>query len=348
MQLPEVTDPWAVRDADFPAGAPPEDRLRFLLQYAILAPSAHNTQPWFFRLHGDSVDLYADRTRALPVVDPTDRELTISCGAALGHLQTAARRFGYTDEVTLLPDPSTPDLLARVRLGTPRAADPEELALFAAVANRRTNRHRFEDRLLPAALGEELTAHARAGGVHLAIVDDAGVKTSIVGLVMRGDRTQMADPRFRRELASWMHPQRSATHDGLSAYELGRASLGLDPMMTRVSSLVVRTFDMGNSQAAVDRQLVEHSPVLAIFWTDGDTPRDWLQTGQALSRVLLKATAAGVSASFLNQPVEVEELRVELARLVSATWPQLLLRLGYGPHIEPSARRPLTEVVRAG
>jgi nitroreductase len=73
--------------------ATPEPRLRFLLGYAILAPSSHNTQPWRFRLRGPTLDLLADRRRALPVVDPEDRALVISCGAALGHLRVAAEEM---------------------------------------------------------------------------------------------------------------------------------------------------------------------------------------------------------------------------------------------------------------
>jgi len=54
---------------------------RALLDAAILAPSSHNTQPWRFAVRERTIDLYADRTRALPVNDPDDRELTISrCG----------------------------------------------------------------------------------------------------------------------------------------------------------------------------------------------------------------------------------------------------------------------------
>lgn len=93
---------------------------RFLLHYAVLAPSGHNTQPWLFRLTGDAVDLYADRTRALPVVDPDDRELIMSCGAALTGLHLAVRHFGFQDELALFPDPENTDLLARLRLGDPR------------------------------------------------------------------------------------------------------------------------------------------------------------------------------------------------------------------------------------
>jgi hypothetical protein len=67
---------------------------------------------------------------------------------------------------------------------------------------------------------------------------------------------------------------------------------------------------MGKGQAAKDEQLAAGSPVLAVLGTEGDSAVDWLTAGQALSRVLLRAAAEGVSSSFLNQPIEVEALRL--------------------------------------
>ena len=75
---------------EFPEGADAAEKLTFLLRYAVLAPSGHNTQPWLFRVAGDAVELYADWTQALAVVDPEDRALTISCGAALFNLRVAS------------------------------------------------------------------------------------------------------------------------------------------------------------------------------------------------------------------------------------------------------------------
>jgi hypothetical protein len=68
--------------------------------------------------------------------------------------------------------------------------------------------------------------------------------------------------------------------------------------------------------------------------------------GQALERVLLRAQAEGVSASFLNQPVEVRELRLRLRdALGERGFPQGVLRMGYGPPVRPTPRRPVTEVL---
>ena len=116
--------------------------------------------------------------------------------------------------------------------------------------------------------------------------------------------------------------------------------------MSAAGPLVVRTFDMGNGQAAKDRQLAEGSPVLAILGTEDDTPTDWLAAGQALAGVLLRAQAEGVAASFLNQPIEVPELRPQLRDAIGRSgFPQLLLRMGYGPEVKPTPRRTVEEVL---
>jgi hypothetical protein len=151
----------------------------------------------------------------------------------------------------------------------------------------------------------------------------------------------MQDPQFRRELAAWVHAGRRHTDDGMPAEALALPG-GLRP--TR--RLAVRTFDLGKGMAAHDAKLIDASPVLAVLGTHGDTTLDRLAAGQALSHVLLRAAQDEVSASFLNQPVEVPELRPRVAELTGREGvPQLVLRLGRGPDARPTARRPVGEIL---
>jgi hypothetical protein len=337
-------EPWAVRESDYPAAADTEQKIRFLLRYAILAPSGHNTQPWRFRIRDNAVELLADRTRGLAVVDPDDRALVISCGAALATLRSAARHFGHQVAVEVLPDPSDEDLLARVSLeeGEPPNQDEEEL--FRAIPERHSNRQAFEDRDLPDELTERLVSDADEEGVSLEFVrgDD---RAAVAELIAEGDRIQMADKRFRRELASWIHPNRSRSGDGMRGY-----GHGFGDLLSHAGPLVIRSFDLGKGQAAKDRALAERSPLLSVFLTESDTAAAWLAAGQALQRVLLRARAAGVWSSFLNQPIEVPELRPRLAEVIGKPrhHPQLLTRFGYGPTVRPEPRRALDEVIWAG
>ena len=65
------TKAWRVRDDDFYELESRAAELEFLLQYAILAPSGHNTQPWSFKITSEGVEVYADDSRAMPILDPT-------------------------------------------------------------------------------------------------------------------------------------------------------------------------------------------------------------------------------------------------------------------------------------
>jgi nitroreductase len=337
-------EPWTVPESDYPVSGETWEQLSFCLNYAVLAPSSHNTQPWRFKLDLEHVRLYADRTRALPLVDPYDREWIMSCGAALCHLQLAIRYFGRTDEVTLFPEPNDPDLLAIVRLGRPYLPAANEKAMFQAIPRRHTNRQPFENRSLPESLLDSLRRAAADADTALLIFTDDPRRQQIAQFVWHGDRAQMTSPSFRRELASWIHPSRSVTRDGIPAYAYGLGEL-LD-FATPLFSSAMRTFDLGKGIAAHDARLVEGSPVLAILCTETDTASAWLSAGQALARLLLLACAHGVSGSFLNQPLEVHTLRSQFREALRiGGFPQILLRLGYGPPTQPTPRRDVRQVL---
>ena len=74
----------------------------------------------------------------------------------------------------------------------------------------------------------------------------------------------------------------------------------------------------------------EAEPFVVVLSTRMDGPGCQVQAGQALQRVLLTATALGLTASFLSQPIEVNEQRRELRRLLAdGRHPQAVVRLGF-------------------
>lgn len=46
---------WEVREIDFPSSGTIEEQIRFLLNYGVLAPSIHNTQPWIFEIKNNEL-----------------------------------------------------------------------------------------------------------------------------------------------------------------------------------------------------------------------------------------------------------------------------------------------------
>jgi hypothetical protein len=94
--------------------------------------------------------------------------------------------------------------------------------------------------------------------VQAVCIDDLHTREEIAQLIAEADRIQFHDPRFRRELASWIHPRRS--HDGMPAYGSSVNKL-LDIAVPLVAS-AIRTFDLGGGIAAAHESLVAASPIL--------------------------------------------------------------------------------------
>lgn len=313
-------------------------QLEPLIEAAILAPSSHNTQPWIFKLSNNCVSLVADRTRALPVNDPDDRELVISCGAALLNLRIAAAHGGINATVATFPNSDDSDLLAKIDLvESSEISEPGAQDLYSAIPKRRTYRKQFLAQQIPNAALSDLVSAAEREGTWLRFLQDRDMRHGTADLIAEGDAIQWANPSWRRELATWLRPRQRG--DGLT----------VPGLVAPLARAAVRTFNMGNRVGAKDHQLAEGSPVLAVLGTPGDGPADWLGAGQALQRLLLSGFESRLQASFLNQPIQVASLRPKLQHLVGGTgFPQILLRIGYHREmLKPAPRRAVSEVIAA-
>jgi hypothetical protein len=232
-------------------------------------------------------------------------------------------------------------VLAVLKLNRERKPDPHLAALFPAISQRVTNRSHFLPDPVPGDLRKQFGAEAQAEGVTLVTIESEAQLANVAQLITQADVVQFADPRFRRELAAWIHPSRA--HDGMPAFAVGVPRL-VD-FEVPIAGMVLRTFDVGTGVAARDNALVQGSPLLLCFATTHDHAPDWLFAGQALERVLLRARLEGFDASFLNQPVEQPALRDRLrAMLGMQDLPQLLIRIGKGAPVEHTPRRPVEDV----
>lgn len=315
-------------------GNPLHSHVAALIGRTILAPSSHNTQPWRFRTTDSTVDLFADRRRSLPVNDPDDRELTISCGCALFNMRVAAANYGIPVVVDLLPDATESDWLARVSVDSQERPPSTEVGLYDYIEHRHTYHKRFAPKTVDSAIIDQLIEAASTEGAWLKPIVTDEERRAVSALVAEGDAIQWSNPDWRRELAEWMRPQWRG--DGLP----------VPAFAAPVARFVVRTWNIGGRVGGRDHKRAETAPVLAILGTERDDIRDWLLVGQALQRVLLTACKVGLQASYLNQPVQVASLRQKLRNLAGGRWPQIVLCLGRPlSGASASPRRPVEEVL---
>lgn len=343
--------------------------LERVVRAATRAPSVHNTQPWTVEVAlsqgRGTVDVGVDPARSLRHGDPLSREATISCGALVDHLVVAARREGLDAEVTGPRGPGrgrpvadvavagtsqvsgTTPALARVVLvpGGPPSVD--ELELAVAMVHRRTSRTGLDDLVVDDALVARLARVVADAQAHLVVLPPGSAARAVVlRQVARAEALATEDLVGRAEEEAWTARGGSGTAAGSDAGTGSRGATGAAggdgvPAEEPWAGHPGAAPGPGSrrlSERAGAGDATDHRSVLALLTTPGDSLDDWLRAGRALSRLLLEATVAGLTASFATTVLENPTTRHEVVRslgLVGA--PQVLLQLGYG---EPGVRTP--------
>lgn len=320
---PRVT-PWHIDESEFFELESVRAQKEFLLRYAVLAPSGHNTQPWAFRIIDSGIEVHPDYSRRLPVADPMDRELLISVGASITNLRVAASHFGF--ETTVLYE-QTDEEDAPVALVTLReTCNPDEhlRSLFASIPKRRTMRVDFVRREIDPETLDRLCELVESSDLLRFVLPQERARTS--ELVEEADRLLMKNEEWRAELAEWVRPNESSAGDGMTG-----DAFGIPGPLSAFAPWLIRRFDLGEARGKQDREMIEHAAGLIVVTGDDDRA-SLVRAGEALERLLLSLTALGVQYAFANQAIEVPEIRRELWKIIRTPKPpQLMLRIGYAP-----------------
>lgn len=315
---------------------PDSGTVRAALELAVRAPSVHNSQPWLWRVGDHTVHLYADTGRQLPYTDPDQRDLLVSCGAALHHLRVAARMLGWQTSVHRLPNPAEPDHLASVEFRAMTPA-PEESLLARAIEQRRTDRRRFTSWEVTAGQMARLVDAGSAHGVLVHKVENGYERSGLLLAFERAARLHAADFGYGLELSQWSG--RHASPQGV-------------PSRSAVASAdaTVRPFSNPGLPQAVIRD-VDADERMLVLSTAGDERISRLRAGEAASAVLLTATVMGLATCPLSEPLEVPQTRAAIRTHVlgDSGFPQLIIRIGWAATsadpLPATPRRPLDEVV---
>lgn len=318
-----------------PEQAPPAVVER-LVSLACLAPSVHNTQPWLWRYDDGLLELRADLRRRLPAEDPRGRNLTISCGAALHHLQFAARALGWETSVDRLPGGLPETVLARVNV-VRTAHHAIARGDIDLLRSRCTDRRRFTAWPVPDERLAEMCARAAQWGVRAEAVIRDAARFRLELLANRSLAFLEVEGRRLLEQDRWID------RDGPDGIPLDLLPDDPDPLHAR------SRFRPGVLE---DTRLVIHGGERVIaLGGEHDDVGGWLRTGEAMSDLWLEATRAGMSVVPMSQPVEVESTRREIERtvLTARFEPHLLLRVGWQAigrrGLPRTPRRPVGEVL---
>jgi nitroreductase len=341
-----------------------EDRegVRRPVRAATLAASPHNTQPWLFDIVDGAIDVYADRQRNLGSFDPFRREMHLGLGCAIENLVLAARGFGLAADVQpangrLEQSPGRMPVFA-ARIGF-SPAQPVRDPLFDAIPRRHTNRGPYTGQPIAPERLQALADVVTSPPVRVIFLSDAGVRRELGALIVAATEEIVADREMSMDSFRWIRVGRRevwAHRDGITIDASGTSRL-----KTMAAKMVPAPGATAVDRIWLDTTRDVHTataPVMGmILVRDRLDMAQSIAAGRAWQRLHLAATAHGIAAQPLNQPVEMidrhlmlgknDEFGPALARLAHAEGlePTFVFRLGYAVQDAPrSPRRPLVEV----
>lgn len=347
--LPTPLLPWAA------AGADHADPRIAAMAWAVLAPNAHNRQPWALRLVGDDQALlFCDLERRLPVTDPFDRQILISLGCFVELFRLAAAQRGL--DVVIEPFPQgepQPRLdgrpVARITLRPGGVADP----LFADAARRRSAKAPYDmARPLPAGADAWLRAALlHPAGLGLKQDDVAALK----GLVWEAWQIEARTPAAHQESVDLMRLGSAAVvanPDGISIW-----GPQFDPMVALGEITPAAMLPGGpgyGMMVGMYQAMLDATPAYLWLTTPGNSRAEQLAAGRDWLRLNLATTAAGLALHPVSQALQeyptMDGPRAALPGVLGAAGHvQMLGRIGFATRpASPTPRWPSESRIMAG
>ena len=324
---------WEIHPKDFYRQKSLTDKIRFLLRFAILAPSSHNSQPWKFTILDDALFLSPDQNRFLPISDPTNRHLYIALGCVIENFCIAADYYGLTSVLQYFPSEFS-DATVKILLHSPSlsasSSKSDDHPIFS-ILKRRSNRNIYEDRIpQPEILeGFKKMAYEKSS---ICFVTDHAQKIAIARFLVDWREKEFDNKEFRREMARYKRNNFTRSYIGMPGFTMGFKNFAsiLAPLAIRYFN-VIRPIKMKEI-----RLLTDHTPVFGVITSPDNTEHSWLQVGRSLEKIWIEAEQQKLQLSINALPASVDELQ----RIIGISErPQIFFRLGYAAHTPPHSPR---------
>lgn len=304
-----------------------EEKIKFLLRYAILAPSTHNSQPWLFKIENNSCKIYYDPSKKITEADPLGRDLYISFGCLLENLIIAASYFNVFNRVDYYSG-RTDNLIAEVFFSglSKKTGVNRNLEKILEVIPKRVNaRGIFEDQEISEEILKEIVALNDFSELKLDLIQDKEKIKRLAELTARGLKIAYESKSFRKEMASWMHSSFSKKREGIPGY-----SLRLPALISLIFPSLVRFFNLGKAVSILNYKSIASAPLVCVISAKENSPLIWLKVGRLFERITLELTALNLKTSIFVAAIEIGDLYKQAQEVLGHKLiPQLLFCVGY-------------------
>lgn len=323
---------WSIDLSKFYSCQTIKEQFVFLIQFAVLAPSSHNSQPWKFHIIDDnSILLDTDFSRALPKSDSNHRQLYVSLGCALQNLCIAADYYGFDYSVILFPFFENNKTAAKISLVKKDNKHSVIHHPLLVVPNRRTNRNPYDIQTPDPSFLKWVTQKTSVfSNTEVFFIRDNPLKSNIADVVSDALIVAMDNPEFREELSHYLKPNNTKSFIGMPGY-----GFGIPLPFSWIAPKLIKYVNINKLSKKKDKSLLVNStPLFIIIGTKDDTPREWIQTGQLFQTIAIGAEEFHLHTHMMAAAIQIEDFYKKLQKLLNTTLrPQAFFRIGYSKKI---------------
>ncbi len=319
-----------------------------ILFLASLAPSGHNTQPWFVQyLEPYHWIIGNDKSKWLPAVDPAQRETVLSIGTFIQNLEYAADSLGYDCQWNLLAATNQDERMMEVKLTQKVTDKPFDVS---KIKSRRTVRSDFLSDVLKKEDSDYLI-NSEAEFIHY-LPNNSKENQFINEQTIEANRLQTYRDMAQSELADWIRfssKDAEKNRDGLTT-----ASMEIEG----IPGWVVRNFygkdkvmknDFREQSIEMVKTQVAQSAGWILITSKDETVSTLLDTGRRMQRLFLKVREKSIAIHPMTQILEEAATKQTLRQSIDINDNiQFILRVGYLKNYPPpvSLRRPVNWLIR--
>ena len=310
---------WEFQFQDFEKQKTDIDQLRFLLNFAVLAPSSHNSQPWRFIIKKGEIIIEPEFNRALPSSDKNHRQLFISMGCALENLLVAADYYNFETAVTYG---------SGITINLQKRNSPllyGDNHLISSIPKRRTNRNKYQDQIPEQTFLDRINSLVH-GDIRIDFISEKNKRDALADTVNKAMIAAMDDKEFRRELSQYVKPNFTDSPVGMPA-----VGFGIPTPLSIIAPVMLRYLNMNKLGKKKDDELLKkHTSLFGIISTNEDQEENWMKTGQLYERIALEAEQHNIKTHPMAAAIQIGEFYKKLQSILQIAFrPQFFFRLGY-------------------
>ncbi len=279
--------------------------LKELVRYGTLAANSYNTQPWLFAVEENRISLMPDFRRRCPAVDPDGHHLYASLGCATENIVQAALAYGLQAIISI--DPAQNNII-NINF---EPTEKQQKALFKAIPERQCTRSIYDGNSVSDIQLSRLQGISKQDYINTQLFTTHDDLNNIMRFVIAANSAKMQDPAFLEELKHWIRFSETTVtkqRDGLYSPSTGNPKL--PEWLGKIVFKILVTKNAENEKCR--EQTLSSSGVIAIS-SEQNNKQSWINAGRGYQRFALQATAFGLRHAFINQAVEVPEVRNQLA-----------------------------------